>query len=93
MPLPGLSQDEMRVALSQLEQALFHHDLWFEGINRTLICGQAPDQRDAAEDAHRNCRFGQWLYRAGADAGALAKHPLLRPSKSRICACIRAYEP
>jgi diguanylate cyclase len=75
MTLPRLSQEEMRTALTQLEQALFHHDLWFEGINRTLICGLAPDQRDAAADAHRNCRFGQWLYAAEASAGAFAKHP------------------
>jgi diguanylate cyclase len=73
MTLPRLSQEEMRTALSHLEQALFHHDQWFEGINRTLICGVAPDQRDAAPDAHRTCRFGQWLY--GSGVGALANDP------------------
>jgi diguanylate cyclase len=62
MAFPGLSQEEMRAGLSHLEQAMFHHDQWYEGINRTLICGLAPDQRDAVDDAHRYCRFGQLLY-------------------------------
>jgi hypothetical protein len=35
MPFPGLSQDEMRKALGQLEQALFHHEQWCEALNRT----------------------------------------------------------
>ena len=52
MGFAGLSQDEMRAALSHLEQAMFHHDQWFEGINRTLICEIAPDQRDTVDDAH-----------------------------------------
>jgi diguanylate cyclase (GGDEF)-like protein len=63
----------MHAALGVLEQALFHHDQWYESLNRTLICGLAPDQRDVKEDAHRNCRFGQWLY--GAGFGSLARHP------------------
>lgn len=73
MAFPGLSQENMRAALGVLEQALFHHEQWCEGLNRTLICGLTPDQRDVKDDAHRNCRFGQWLY--GPGFGSLAQHP------------------
>jgi hypothetical protein len=34
MTFPGLSQEDMRVALGELEQALFHHEQWYEGLNR-----------------------------------------------------------
>jgi diguanylate cyclase len=67
MPFAGLSQDEMRMALNELEQALFHHEQWYEDLHRTLICTQAPDARDTQEDAHRKCRFGQWLYGKGSE--------------------------
>jgi diguanylate cyclase (GGDEF)-like protein len=63
----------MRSALSQLQQALFHHEQWCEALNTTLICSQAPDSRDVEDDAHHKCRFGQWLY--GAGSGFFASHP------------------
>lgn len=90
MAFPGLSQDQMRSALSQLEQALFYHDQWYEGINRALICGLAPDQRDTVEEAHRYCRFGQWLYSAAA--GALMQHPgfsAIEVAHQRMHHCVR----
>ncbi len=67
MPFAGLSQDQMRVALDELQQALFHHEQWYEDLHKTLICAEAPDKRDVQEDAHRKCRFGQWLYSKGAE--------------------------
>jgi len=73
MSFPELSHDDMRKALGELEQALFNHEQWCEALNRTLICGLAPDQRDIDEDAFRKCRFGQWLY--GIGQGKLANHP------------------
>lgn len=73
MSFPDLSHDDMRKALSELEQALFHHEQWHEELTRTLICGLTPDARDVEEDAHHKCRFGQWLYCAGANV--LARHP------------------
>ncbi len=66
MAFLGLSQDEMRRTLSELDQALFNHEQWSEGLNRTLICRLTPDRGDLAQDAHQRCRFGQWLYGAGA---------------------------
>ena len=73
MPFPGLSHDDMRQALGELDQALFHHEQWCEALNRTLICRLSFDQRDIEDDAHRKCRFGQWLY--GPASGNLAGHP------------------
>ena len=67
MPFAGLSQDQMRTTLDELQQALFHHEQWYEDLHRTLICAEAPDKRDVQEDAHRRCRFGQWLYGKGAE--------------------------
>lgn len=66
MPFPGLSPDDMRKALTELDQALFNHEQWCEELNRTLICRLPPDRRDIDDQAHKNCRFGQWLYRDGA---------------------------
>jgi diguanylate cyclase (GGDEF)-like protein len=73
MAIPNMSDDEMRAAARELEQALYNHEQWAETIYSTLICRLAPDQRDIGEDAHRLCRFGQWLYKSGIDG--LERHP------------------
>lgn len=69
----GLSPDEMRAALAELEHALYNHEQWCEGLYTTLICGLAPDSRDLEADAYRKCRFGQWYY--GALGGKLHSFP------------------
>jgi diguanylate cyclase len=66
MAVPGMPQDDMRTALVELDQALYNHDQWCEALYGTLICRLAPDGRDIDSDAHRKCRFGQWLYGPGA---------------------------
>ncbi len=71
MPIPNVSNDEMREALKELAQATYNHDQWAEGLYGTLICGLTPDERDLSEDAHRLCRFGQWYYQSGS---ALFEH-------------------
>lgn len=73
MQFRGMSPSDMRKALAELDQALFSHEQWREELNRTLICALAPDERDMSEDAHKHCRFGQWLY--GAGATLFAKYP------------------
>ena len=40
MSFPGLSQNDMRNALAELEQALFHHEQWCEALTRTLVCDE-----------------------------------------------------
>jgi len=72
MAIPSLSGEEIRVALKELEQALYNHDQWAETLFGTVICRLQPDKRDLAEEAHRLCRFGQWYY--GTASGGVNRH-------------------
>ncbi len=56
------SPEELQAVLQQLEQALYNHEQWHKQLSRTLICQLPPDHHDVADDAHRQCRFGQWYY-------------------------------
>jgi len=73
MAIPNMSDEQMRTALKELEQAIYNHDQWAEMLYGTLICRLTPDQRDMGNDAHRMCRFAQWYYQSGA--GGLGQHP------------------
>lgn len=73
MGISNLTDEQMRGVLKALEQALYNHDQWAEAIYGALICRLKPDQRDLSSDAHRMCRFGQWLYTSGQLQ--LADHP------------------
>jgi diguanylate cyclase len=73
MAIPNMSNEQMRSALKEIEQASYNHDQWAEMLYGTLICHLAPDQRDIGDDAHRMCRFGQWYYKFGIVA--LERHP------------------
>ena len=66
--IPNISNEEMRAALKELEQASYNHEQWAELLNSTLICRLPPDRRDIGDDAHRLCRFGQWYYNAAGVA-------------------------
>jgi len=68
-----MSQEDMRIALGELDQALYNHDQWCEALHATLICRLPADERDIDAKAHRKCRFGQWLY--GRGTASLARHP------------------
>lgn len=65
--IAGLSQEEIRVALAELEQAATQHEQWADAVNAALVCRLAPDARDILPDAHRRCRFGQWYQGIGAE--------------------------
>jgi diguanylate cyclase (GGDEF)-like protein len=65
MVIPNISDEQLRTALKELEQASYNHEQWAEMLYGSLICRLAPDQRDIAEDPHRLCRFGQWFYKSG----------------------------
>lgn len=68
-----LGIDDAQETLRELDQAIYNHEQWLADVTRTLVTGLAPDQRDVREDAHRQCRFGQWYY---ADPpAALQEHP------------------
>jgi diguanylate cyclase len=73
MPIPNMSHEQMRSALKELEQAVYNHEQWAEGLFGTLICHLAPDRRDIGEAPHRTCRFGQWYYKSGI--AALERYP------------------
>ncbi|MDD3798362.1 MAG: diguanylate cyclase [Novosphingobium sp.] len=66
MSLPRhLTQEEMQTALAELAQAIYTHEQWTEEIYAALVCHLNADERDLGDDAHRNCRFGQWYYTSG----------------------------
>jgi diguanylate cyclase (GGDEF)-like protein len=69
----NVEQNEAQAILAQLDQAIYNHGQWFDSITRTLICRLPHDNRDVADDAHRQCRLGQWYYGAAPDA--LRAHP------------------
>ncbi len=69
----NIEQNEMRDILTQLDQAIDNHVEWFNSITRTLVCRLPHDHRDVVDDAHRQCRLGQWYY--GAAPEALRRHP------------------
>jgi diguanylate cyclase len=73
MAISNTPAEQMRAAMKELEQAVYNHEQWAEALQGTLICRLTPDQRDISDDAHRECRFGQWYYRSGAVE--LKRHP------------------
>jgi diguanylate cyclase len=68
MAIPSISDEQMRAALKEFEQASYNHDQWAETLYGTLICHLTPDERDTCHDSHRQCRFGQWYYKQGIAA-------------------------
>ncbi len=73
MAIPNMTDEQMRTALRELEQALHNHDQWTESLFGTLICRLQPDQRDIGPESHHACRFGQWYHHSGIVA--LEEHP------------------
>ena len=74
MPSPrAMSKDDMITAISELDQAIYTHEQWTEGIYAALICRLPADTRDIGEEPHRKCRFGQWYY--GQSAAKLSGRP------------------
>ena len=61
-----LSPDQLRNALAALDQAIYHHEQWLEGIHTTIVCRLPPDARDIDAEAYCKCRFGQWYYGPGS---------------------------
>jgi diguanylate cyclase (GGDEF)-like protein len=59
-------QEEMRVAVTELDQAIYAHEQWVEEIYTVLICHVPADDRDIDGNSFHKCRFGQWYYGGGA---------------------------
>lgn len=64
---------EVQVLISNLDQALYNHDRWYEALIATLMCHLPYDEHDVHEESFRRCRFGQWLYSEGQRM--LSDHP------------------
>jgi diguanylate cyclase len=79
----GLSKEELQEVLKQLDFAIYWHEKWLTDLSRTIICRLPYDRRDVAEDAHRQCRFGQWYY--GNAPQALHDHPSFVAVESEHC--------
>jgi diguanylate cyclase (GGDEF)-like protein len=72
-PMFNMAPEDLPAVLLELDNAIYNHEQWHRSILRTLICRIQHDQRDTAEDAHRQCLFGQWYYgRARPDLHSLA---------------------
>jgi hypothetical protein len=61
-----LNPENLQGVLQDLTQALYNHEQWQKELTRTIICRLPCDQRDVADEAHRQCRFGQWYYGGGS---------------------------
>ncbi len=57
-----MSREKLQLTLRELEQASYNHRIWYKDLIRSIACQLPPDSRDLAEDAHHQCRFGQWYY-------------------------------
>lgn len=69
----NIGRQELQATLQQLDQAIYNHEQWCKDLLRSIICRLPHDIRDIADDAHRQCRFGQWYY--GSRPQALRDHP------------------
>lgn len=69
----NFDRKELQSTLQQLDQSIYNHEQWSKDLVRTIICRLSYDNRDISEDAHRQCRFGQWYY--GSPPQALLGHP------------------
>lgn len=65
MSMEEMDHEKLRKLIVLLDQALYNHRQWVNGIARSLICKLTPDQHDMLPDAHKQCRFGQWYYSEG----------------------------
>ncbi|MDR3476586.1 MAG: diguanylate cyclase [Gammaproteobacteria bacterium] len=62
MQLQNTDRDELQQILTQLDQALYNHQQWYNDLMRTLACRLPCNKHDTIPDAYRECRFGQWYY-------------------------------
>jgi diguanylate cyclase (GGDEF)-like protein len=73
MPLHEVTRDELQSIIAQLKESLNNHLQWHGTLIRTLVCKLPGDKHDISDDAHEECRFGQWYYSAAPEK--LRKHP------------------
>ena len=77
--------EDVEGILQELARALDNHEQWHEELIRTIICGLPINPRDMSDDAHRQCRFGQWYYvSADADLHAYAVFAAMGVEHERV---------
>ena len=65
MPLLRSQEFEHRqieLAIDVLERAVVNHTKWLQCVHESVICGEPADKDIVAENAHQNCKLGQWYY-------------------------------
>lgn len=73
MSFEQINHEQLQKIISRLDQAIYNHQQWFNALIRTLTCRLPPDQHDLSQEAHKECRFGQWC--VSEDAKDLVEHP------------------
>jgi len=56
---------DLQGLISHVDQAIYNHERWYDALVNTLVCRLPYDEHDVNPEAHRRCRFGQWLYSEG----------------------------
>lgn len=64
---------QLQRAITELDHAIENHEQWYKALLRTLIAHVPADPSDLLPDAHRRCRFGQWL--TSPETEPLQDHP------------------
>ncbi|HUX36584.1 MAG TPA: diguanylate cyclase [Rectinemataceae bacterium] len=73
MALDDVTRDELQSIIAQLKEALNSHQQWHGSLIRTIMCSLPSDKHDTSDEAHMECRFGQWYYSRAPEK--LRKHP------------------
>ena len=73
MALDEVTRDELQGILSQLKEALYSHQQWYDALIRSIVCKLPADQHDTVPEGHKECRFGQWYYSTAPEK--LRTHP------------------
>ncbi len=62
-----LTDQQIQLAITLLEQATYNHEQWHRGVMRALVARLPPEESDLLPDAFRRCRFGQWFESESAE--------------------------
>ncbi len=73
MALHEVTRDELQGVIAQLKESLNNHQQWHGALVRTLVCRLPGDKHDTSDEAHTECRFGQWYYSKAPEK--LREHP------------------
>jgi len=72
-PENRLTDIEIAEVIQHLDAAEENHRRWLRTVHGGLVCGRALGPDVLGQDAHLNCRFGQWYYHN--DKELLHDHP------------------